>query len=452
MSDPRGSAFAVGFILAAGYGSRGWRHSPITYPSPCLPVGGETLLDRAAAALTAAGCETIGVNTHHLAPMISDHLARQERADADFLIFYEPEILGTGGALHGARALLSSAPSDFLLHNGDVICGADLAQLMDEHRRTGALATLLLVDHPAINSVAVDGAGAVRRIGGDGGGDDAAWERLTYTGIGIFRRELLQDIGPGFSSLIDPLVRAKDGRPGSVRGVTQESLNWSDLGTPARYLAALPEAPASAAAGMRVEAITGHGSDRRFWRLAVRGHSLVAMVSHPSDEEFERYVQVARWLHREDLGGPRILAANPDEKSALMEDLGDDSLLNRAARGQDLEESYRQVLRHLLALQAHTQRARISCPWLWTAPWMKKCCAGKRITSASVSWWGTAAWRRTPWPRWSPSSTNYPGWWRPNPWFCCTAISSLRTSISRMAGCAWWTCRACAWVPWATTP
>jgi aminoglycoside/choline kinase family phosphotransferase len=345
-------------ILAAGYGTR---LAPLTdhVPKPLLPVDGQSLLDHAIASLVAAGIEEIAVNTHHLGQMIADRLAG--RADsARFTLFPEQEILGTGGALDGAREFLARA-DHFVIHNGDVLCNADLGALLADHLTAGALATLLLCDWPEINSVAIDAEGSVRRVGGDSASDPADWTRLTYTGVGVFRRDLLADIGPGFSSLIDPLIRAKDLHPGRVRGFVQKGLSWSDLGTPARYLEALPGDEASPSGAVQVHRITGHGSQRRFWRLGGPDFSLVAMVSPAEDEEFERFCDIGRWLHAEGLGAPDILSANPVEKSVLMQDLGSESLFDLAARVNP-GPLYEKVVDHLLLLQGRTDRARATCP------------------------------------------------------------------------------------------
>lgn len=364
MTDPR--PLLRGMILAAGHGSR---LAPLTdhLPKPLLPVGGVTLLDRAAAALARAGIRDIAVNTHHLGGMIAAHLEARTHP-CRFTVFPEVEILGTGGALDGARAFLRDA-DHFLIHNGDVLGDADLAGLVRNHLDHGALATLLLVDWPAANSVALDAEGRVRRIGGDRTGDGPRWRRLTYTGIGVFRRDLLDDIGPGFSSLIDPLVRALARDPDSVRGQAPASLTWSDLGTPARYLAALPGDETDPRLPLQVRRITGHGSQRRFWRLQAGAFSCVAMVSPADDTEFSRFIAIGRWLHEQGLGAPALLAENAAERSVLMEDLGPRSLGALAAadplgpaRDQALRPVYGQVVDHLLRLQSRTGAARSGCP------------------------------------------------------------------------------------------
>ncbi len=152
-----------GLILAAGLGTR---LRPLTsiIPKPLLPVAGETLLDRAAAALTNAGCHHLAVNAHHLADRVAEHLER--RSDADrFHLSLEPEILGTGGALHGARSFLTAAET-VIVYNGDVLCDLDVATLLKHHRASGALATLAMVDWPEVNSVLLDAEGGVLDLAG----------------------------------------------------------------------------------------------------------------------------------------------------------------------------------------------------------------------------------------------------------------------------------------------
>jgi aminoglycoside/choline kinase family phosphotransferase/CTP:molybdopterin cytidylyltransferase MocA len=346
-----------GMILAAGYGTR---LAPVSdhLPKPLLPVPGGTVLDRAADALVAAGCGRIGVNTHHLGDLVAAHVLGRPDAGR-FTLFPEAEILGTGGALDNARGFLAAAGT-ILLHNGDVMADIDLAALLAAHRTGGALATLVLVDWPEVNSVRLDDDGAVLDIAGM----PAAAGRgraLTYAGIGAFDSAILADIGPGFSSLIDPLVRALDARPGSVRGWVPADAGWTDLGTLPRWLAAVGEDGALDGGTARLEPITGQGSDRRFWRIAAPGWSAVAMQGPPGDPEFHRGVAIMRFLADQDLGAAELLCVHDDGRTLLAADLGKDTL-HRLAAGAGRMDAYTQVIEHLLKLQAATSAARAGCP------------------------------------------------------------------------------------------
>lgn len=351
-----------GMILAAGHGTR---LAPVTdhLPKPLLPVPGGTVLDRAVAAVVAAGVAQIAVNTHHLGDRVAAHLAARDDADR-FTICHEPEILGTGGALDGAREFLAGADR-FLLHNGDVLSDVDLGPLLAEHRRTGALATLVLVDWPAVNSVETDADGAVLNLAGKPFASRGG-KMLTYAGIGAFDRALLDDIGPGFSSLVDPLARAIAANPGSVRAHVPTDPGWSDLGTLARWLDACPTDAELEAGPCRLTPLTGHGSDRLFWRLAIGDWSAVAMRSPADDAEFDRAVAVAGFLHEAGLGGAEILAVDEPCRTLLMEDVGAERLVDAVrAEGPDdprVADLYRAVVDRLLELQAATQRAATECP------------------------------------------------------------------------------------------
>lgn len=369
-----------GMILAAGFGTR---LAPVTdhLPKPLLPVGKITLLEHATASFDRAGISEVAVNTHHLGEMIAQQL--ESRPDASrFSIFHETKILGTGGALHGARKFLEVAPH-FLVYNGDVLCDVDLAVLVAAHQEHGGLATLLLVDEPRFNTVHVADDGSVVHIEGASTGSlPSGCTSLTYSGIGIFSSRLLDDIGPGFSSLITPLVKAMENDPGCVKGFIPEEIYWNDLGTLPTYLRVCHELETcpddypwlcntgvSAASPLKLNRITGHGSDRHFWRLNTAAWSAVAMQCSKDSAartEFQYQLTIGRFLHTHNLGSAEILSVDEAENTLLMEDLGQASLLflarNKNTPGAMLADRYRQVVDHLLLLQSQTDTARVACP------------------------------------------------------------------------------------------
>lgn len=411
-------------VLAAGLGTR---LRPLTdyVPKPLLPLDGVPLLDRAVAALTAAGAERIAVNAHHRADRVADHLAG--RADHHrFHLSIEPAILGTAGAFDGARAFLAAADV-FLVFNGDVWCDLDLCRLLAEHRDTGALATLALVDRPDINTVAVDDGGQVVDVAGRLAAPATGSRMLTFTGIACYSRAFLDHVPPGRSDLVSALASVMRARPGLVRGLVHEG-RWEDLGTLTRYLDAhrsllgdgfvsaprgqaapdqadlaecvlLPGATAPAGCrlrravlgpgfavverpaatpdlalaeragfgeGTRLDWITGHGSDRRFVRLRKDGRRAVLMRTPPGDPDHERFLAVAAFLYDRGLGAPAVLAHDPADRTVLMEDLGEDTLQSLVAaapaRAADL---YDRVLDRLADLQTFGAEARALCPEAW---------------------------------------------------------------------------------------
>ncbi|MFN2371883.1 MAG: phosphotransferase, partial [Candidatus Krumholzibacteriia bacterium] len=188
-----------------------------------------------------------------------------------------------------------------------------------------------------------------------------AGRALTYAGVGAFATEILADIGPGVSSLVEPLVRAVAARPGAVRGWVPDAPGWTDLGTLPRWLEAAGRAGSLDGGAGRLVPLTGHGSDRRFWRIAAPGWSAGAMQSAPEDPEFARGAAIMAFLHAHDLGAAATLAVHPDEHVLLAEDLGEADL-HALAAGPQRDRAYAAAIDHLLRLQAATGLAASACP------------------------------------------------------------------------------------------
>jgi MurNAc alpha-1-phosphate uridylyltransferase len=132
------------------------------------------------------------------------------------------------------NALTLLGPEPFIAINGDIWTDADLSQLPAEPR---GVAHLMLVDNPSHHpegDFALDQQGVVHNDG------DA---RLTFSGIGVYRRELLDNwrdvIGdnadanakpPRFK--IAPVLRAAINQ-GAITGTHYRGA-WTDVGTPER--------------------------------------------------------------------------------------------------------------------------------------------------------------------------------------------------------------------------
>ena len=129
-------------IFAAGLGTRLGALGRAT-PKALIEIGGRTMLERAAAGLVAAGARRLVVNAHHHADRIERFVAGHDLG-AEVLVSREPDRpLDTGGGLLRARDLFRG-DDVLLLHNVDVVCGADLAALAASQRDGGAVATLVV--------------------------------------------------------------------------------------------------------------------------------------------------------------------------------------------------------------------------------------------------------------------------------------------------------------------
>ena len=213
-------------VLAAGLGTR-LRPLTLHRPKCLMPVAQRPLLGLWLERLAGLGCARVVVNTHHLAEMVRAWLAQAPPPGLKVRESFEPQILGTGGALVAARAALGDQP--FWLVNADVLATADLGRLSQRLEQGGALAVLGLKDEPRFNTVAVDQKGGVRGFAGDPDLPEAvSW--LTYTGLAALSPRLLDYLPPaGPSSLVQGLQAALAAGE-KMEGLLLEGY-WDDLGT-----------------------------------------------------------------------------------------------------------------------------------------------------------------------------------------------------------------------------
>lgn len=229
----------VGFVLAAGLGTR---LSPLTerLPKPAVPVAGLPLVRYALARLREVGVRRAVVNTHHLASEMEEAArGAAEAAGLALSVSREPVVAGTGGALREARPLLAGAGA-VVLWNGDILFDLDLRAVVEAHRASGALATLVLAPMPEgapYAAVEVDEDLAVRRIAGRGPGGEGL-SPLHFTGVHVLSPEFLDAVpAEPFAPDINRHVYPPLLGGGRVRGIVAGGY-WNDLGTPGRYLGA----------------------------------------------------------------------------------------------------------------------------------------------------------------------------------------------------------------------
>lgn len=206
-------------ILAAG---RGERMRPLTdrTPKPLLKAGGKALIEYHIEALSAAGIRCVVVNHAHLGAQVEAFLGTGSRYDLCLHYSPEGEALETGGGIFNAFQWLKEP---FLVVNGDVWSDIPYGSLAIGD---GDLAHLVLVDNPPHHPAGdfrLDGA-RVWAVGGP---------KLTFSGVGIYRKALFEGCAPGKFPLAPLLRRAMtEGRVGGWR----HDGRWMDIGTPERLV------------------------------------------------------------------------------------------------------------------------------------------------------------------------------------------------------------------------
>lgn len=224
-------------ILSAGYGTRLW---PLTEDrtKPAIPILGKPLVGYVAEYLARYGCDEIVVNLHHRPDSVRQALGDGSRFGVKLNYVAEPEILGTSGAIDNARALLDG--ETFVVVNGKIITDIDLNAALETHRRTQAIATLVLLPNVArerFTAVETED-GLLRGFGGMPGqgeptGDDPP---LMFTGIQILEPQIFDYIPHGVFSHSTTDVYPQAIANGEHVAVHVANGRWYELSTIQRYL------------------------------------------------------------------------------------------------------------------------------------------------------------------------------------------------------------------------
>ncbi len=212
-------------ILAAG---RGERMGALTQnmPKPLLVAGGKTLIVRHVEKLAAAGFSGIVINHAYLGEQIVAALGTGERYGIAITYSAEAVALETAGGIAYALPLLDG-DQVFAAVNADVYSDYPYQRLLSiatQLKDNSAAAHLVLVDNPDHHP---DGDFAL-----DAGRVVSEGERLTFSGIGVYRSDMFDGIASGARAPLAPLLRAQIAL-GRISGEHYRG-SWRDIGTPER--------------------------------------------------------------------------------------------------------------------------------------------------------------------------------------------------------------------------
>ncbi|MEK6239227.1 MAG: nucleotidyltransferase family protein [Planctomycetales bacterium] len=151
------------FVLAAGYGTRLGSATAET-PKPMLDVEGRPLLEYVLRNLGRCGFRNVSLNLHFMPESITDHFGDGAELGMTLRYTHEAKLLGTAGGVRGMTR--DARPTEtFLVHYGDVLTDHDFRPMLDFHRQSGALVTMLIHQRPNSNSTVVfDDNGRVTRF------------------------------------------------------------------------------------------------------------------------------------------------------------------------------------------------------------------------------------------------------------------------------------------------
>lgn len=131
-------------VFAAGLGTR-LENETRYKPKALVEIAGKPLLQLVVEKLSSEGINEVVVNVHHFSEQVVDFVKRHDFGIPVKISDESEKLLDTGGGLKKASRFFSGQES-VLIYNVDVISNLNLRLLMEEHFRTGAMATLVVRD------------------------------------------------------------------------------------------------------------------------------------------------------------------------------------------------------------------------------------------------------------------------------------------------------------------
>src|SRR5690349_14024368 len=221
-------------ILSAGYGTRVW---PLTEDrtKPALPILGKPLVGYVAEYIASYGFNEIVVNLHHRPESVRAALGDDSKFGVKLHYVEEPVILGTSGALDNTREYFEH--ETFLAINGKIVTDIDLHAALETHRKTNALATLVLLRNQKRERFSIVNV-EQGRVTGFGGmpEPDTEPEPLMFTGIQLLEPRIFDYIPRDVFSHSTSDVYPKAIANGETIAAHVAHGAWRELSTLKRYL------------------------------------------------------------------------------------------------------------------------------------------------------------------------------------------------------------------------
>ena len=150
-------------LLAAGEGSR---LRPLTekLPKPMISLSGKPILEHNIELLVHHDIREIAINLHHYSEVVTDHFGDGSRFGVRITYSYEPELLGTAGAV---KKLESHFQDTFLVIYSDNWIDCDLKRLLSFHHDHAGMATIVLHHRDDVSNsgvVAIDSKDRITRF------------------------------------------------------------------------------------------------------------------------------------------------------------------------------------------------------------------------------------------------------------------------------------------------
>ncbi len=131
------------FILCGGEGTR---LRPYTYkiPKPMLPIGGKPIIEYVIENIKRSGIKDYILTVGYLNEQITGHLGDGSRLGVKVEFAVEEEKLNTAGSVLPHK---DNVNGTFVVAMGDHITNIDIKDMIEHHKKSGAVATIALLKH-----------------------------------------------------------------------------------------------------------------------------------------------------------------------------------------------------------------------------------------------------------------------------------------------------------------
>jgi dTDP-glucose pyrophosphorylase len=220
----RQSRLGVPVVIMAG--GKGTRLAPYTdvLPKPLIPLGDMTITEHIMSRFINEGCDDFTMIVNYKGALIKAYF-KETPCKGTLRFVDEDDFQGTGG---GLKLLTGMFGGSFFLTNCDILIDADYGDILNHHRNSGALITMVCalkrISVP-YGTVEIDGSGKPVRFV-----EKPEYPLLTNTGLYVIEPGFLDMIPDGAFIHITELIQRliDEGKPVGVYPIGEAG--WMDMG------------------------------------------------------------------------------------------------------------------------------------------------------------------------------------------------------------------------------
>ena len=212
-------------------GGKGARLKPYTtvFPKPLMPIGDKPILEIIIRQLKSQNLTDIIITVGYLGELIMSFFGDGSRFGVNIKYSKEDQPLGTVGGLSLIKEELQET---FLMVNGDTLTTLNFSELINYHKKNGALATIaskkrdIFID---FGIVELNSTGSIK-----GYTEKPTIDHLVSMGVYVFEPRTLEYIKLGEKLDFPDLIKILISKGEAVKGFVFEGY-WLDIGRPEDY-------------------------------------------------------------------------------------------------------------------------------------------------------------------------------------------------------------------------